>query len=522
MWNPSFRCLSPILARRHLLCSSVLCLALLSCACKGGDSTTAQPEPQEEPQVLMTSTDESGAAEVRNADGDTVLHLEAIDENGDPLPEVDVLYLGGSPYPLVAFNQSESGDPAGTFELVPGSDQLSKTAGEGGQIDSGVFVLNYLDPTLSRLYDPGKDSYQPVEYPNIGELRQIVDLNALRMYLLTVPGLEDDGEITTASLRDVFEPGYRAHMMEEVFHGVCPAERCPIAHRVARIFEYCENQHRSFRYQRYVTDQEVKWFWLPLGVAAGVTIDSPVDGATITGEDDRDVEIAGSINLPPDVVTADGGHVELWINGVHYADALGVGGDGTGDGSLFSSSALVHLAEGQNTIRLVACVSEVNRGLENGPEGEAGEATVSVTYQGGDSGLTAPSLTQLTHPSSFPCPEGTVPLTFHFSDPDGDVVTAYEHMSWSFRGQPGDQLRSGDVSAQEKFECLRGTEGDCSFELTYQGFEGGDWFRWEFWVEDAGGLVSQKLTMTANVTGDCFPLDTSQAAAPQVVVQRLP
>jgi hypothetical protein len=506
---------------RHLLCSSTLCLALLICACEGRDSTTAsQPENQEEPHVLAASTDDLGVADIQDADNITRLRVETVNENGSPLPGVDVTYLETSPYPIVAFNQSDSGDPAGMFQVVPGTGDAMRTAEEPKGIDKGVFILNYLDPTQSRLYDPEKDSFVPVEYPNLAEIRQIVDLDALRFYLLGVPGLIDRGETTIGSFRNDFDAEYRAHIMERVFTGLCSPEQCPVAHRLARLFAYSAGQDDKFRYQVYGSERGIAWFWLPLGVSAGVTIDSPHDGATITNEDERNVEVTGSIDLPPDVLTIDGAHVELWVNGAEFPGVISVGGDGSGEGALFSSTSLVQLAEGENTIRVVAYVSEVNRGLQNGPAGEAGEATVTLTYQGGVSDPHAPSLTQLTHPTSFPCPEGTVPVSFHFSDPDGDVVTAYEYSAWSVGGQTGDQLRSADVTTNDKFVCLRGTEGQCGFNLSYGGFNGGDWFRWEFWVEDATGLVSQKLTMTANITGDCSHLSLSPAELQGAAIER--
>jgi len=496
----------------RLLPIAMLCLVSAICGCSGDDSTTSsQPETPDEPQVFTATTDSSGVAEIRDAESYAVMLVETVDQEGTPMAGVDVMYIESSPYPIVAFNDSACGDPAGTFQVLPGTGAARRIAGETAQMDIGVFVLNYLDPSLSRLYDPERDSFVPVQYPNLEEIRQIVDLNALRLYLLAVPGLEEVGVRTRSEMLGHVPIEDDISLMETIVSD-CPVYDCPIFHRRANFIAYTSNQHDNYRYQVYSSTSGVPGFFLPLGVSAGITIDSPVDGATISNEDDRDVEVTGIIDLPPDVVTTDGGHVELWVNGTHYPGVLGVGGDGTGEGSTFSSSSLFQLAEGSNTFRVVAYVSEVNRGLETGAGGMAGEATVTVTYDGGASGPRAPSLTNLTHPTSFPCPGGTVPLTFDFSDPEGDVVTAYEYLTWSMRGETGDQLFTADVATNDKFTCLRGTEGQCSFELTYQNLTGGDWFTWEFWVEDANGLESQRLTFTADITADCrLPL-SSQAS----------
>jgi hypothetical protein len=290
-----------------------------------------------------------------------------------------------------------------------------------------------------------------------------------------------------------------------------PTQLCHIVLRSAILIARSAGQHDSFIYEIVADDQLKNRFFLPMGVAAGVDIDSPLNGATITDEDDRDVEVTGTIDLPPDVLTLDGGHVELWVNGVLFPDALGIGGDGTGSGSLFSSSSKFRLAEGENTFRVVAYVNEINRGLENGPAGEAGEAIVTINYEGGTSGGNAPSLTLLTHPTTLPCPNGASPVAFDFSDPDGDVVTAYQNMSWSMNGQTGSELTIIDVYEYDRGACLRGTEAQCSFDLTYWDMNGGDWIKWEFWVVDAEGLASQKLSFTVYFTGDCSQSDSSPA-----------
>jgi hypothetical protein len=490
----------------------LLCTAVLISGCKGGSTGDTQPDPQEEPQVFSTTTDVSGLAEIQDDDGAALMRIQTTDENGTPLADVDVIYLDSTPYPIVAFCQPETGDPAGTFQAVSGvgGAELSVTAADTA-MDMGVFLLNYLDPTLSRLYDPQIDQFEPAGQSNLEEVRHLVDLDALRMYLLVVPGLEAKGRYTLSYIREVFTQQTVMRLFEK--HGDCvdPAEECQMSLRTAILMARTVGQNDSYTYEIIADGNLENRFFLPMGVAASVTIDSPLDGVTITSEDERDIEVTGSINLPPDVLTLEGGHVELWVNGVHFPDALGVGGDGTGKGSLFSSSSQFQLAEGENTFRVVAYVSEINRGLENGAGGEAGEAIITINYEGGTSGGNAPSLTLLTHPTTLPCPNGASPVAFDFSDPDGDVVTAYQNMSWSMNGQTGSELTIIDVYEYDRGACLRGTSAQCSFDLTYWDMKGGDWIMWEFWVVDAEGLASQKLSFTVYFTGDCSQSDSSPA-----------
>jgi hypothetical protein len=236
-------------------------------------------------------------------------------------------------------------------------------------------------------------------------------------------------------------------------------------------------------------------------VQATVIIDSPIDGTTFIDPEDRMQEISGRINVPPDILTLDGGHVDLWGNGQLIADAIGVGGDGTGEGSIFTSDGALQLAEGENTLQVIAYVSEVNRGFESGSNGEAGQAAVTVDYDPEDAAPTAPTLSALSYASTFTCPDGVVPVSFHFRDPDGDAVTAYESVVWVIDGEGGDFSGSVPIADAPELSCLTGTAADCEVGITYTGLHAGDWFEWEFWVEDATGLQSNHLEVLVTITG---------------------
>lgn len=504
--------ISPLQRLVRRLFVPAMCLALAVGGCKATDSGgNTQPQPPEEPQVFSAATDASGLAEVQDEDGVALMRIQTTDESGNPLAGVDVIYLDSSPYPIVAFCRPETGEPAGTFLAVAGGSTAALSVSETDNgLDMGVFILNYLDPTTSHLYDPGTDPFHPVGQSNLEGIRRLVDLDALRMYLLTVPGLEGRVRYDLGFIRSQYPANTLMSLFDKFAGCVDTHEGCHLLLRAVTLAVRTAGQHDSFTYEIFADNELEHMFYAPMGVAADVNIDTPLDGVTITSETDRDIEVTGTINLPPDILTLDGGHVELWVNGIHYSNALGVGGDGTGTGSMFSSSTTFELAEGENTFRVVAYVSEVNRGLENGPAGEAGEATVTVNYQGGTSGPTAPSLSLVTYPTSLPCPQGASPVAFDFTDPDGDVVTAYQYMSWSIGGQTGDVTNVYDVYDQDRHACLRGTSAQCSFDLTYHGVNGGDWTRWEFWVEDAEGLSSNKISFMAVVTGDCLESSSSQ------------
>jgi hypothetical protein len=300
-------------------------------------------------------------------------------------------------------------------------------------------------------------------------------------------------------------------MVENYGHCTHPSDPCYVFLSLAVFLARTAGQDDSFVYETIGDGTAANEFFVPIGVSADVNITAPTGGETIANGADRNIELTGTINLPPAVLTTDGGHVEAWFNGAQYPNILSIGGDGAG-GSTFSSASLFELAEGENTFRVVAYVSKINRGLENGPGGEAGETTITVTYEGGVDGPTAPTLSLVTSPTVLPCPDGSSPVAFEFADPDGDVVTAYQYTSWSMDGITGTRTDVYDVYVEDRHACLRGTEAQCSFDFTYWNMKGGDWVGWEFWVEDAEGLTSNKISFHVTFTGDCSPSALSAAA----------
>ncbi|MBD3235863.1 MAG: hypothetical protein GF330_04095 [Candidatus Eisenbacteria bacterium] len=508
----------------RLLAAVGLCLPLLLSGCLGGDeaSNTTGPGAEEESAqegMAEAVSDADGIALVTGSDGTVQFEAELLDPDGAPLSGVQITYLATAQNPVICLNDSASGDPYGMFELVPGLEVMcgdtdprvpAHPQGDASH-EVGVLILELLDPASGHIYDPARDHGDPNRTSTLQTINRVVDFDDLLFFIETTPGVEHSGEFTAGSIRDHSKT--YARFFEAFIDSEDPARQA-IAQRIASYASFVIGQHDSYRYRSYRydpngdcdedDDADCIKMAIPLGVQAAITIDNPVDGTTYTDPDDRLQELSGAINLPPDVITLDGGGVELYANGVLLTDAVGVGGDGTGEGSLFSTGEM-QLAEGQNMLQMIIYVSNVNRGMENGDNGEAGQATVTVSYEPGASAPTAPVLSDVSHPTTYGCPNGVVPVSFHFSDPDGDVVTVYESFVWNVGGEDGS--RSGSVPLDElpHLSCLGGTAGDCQVDVGYYGLHDGDWFTWEFWVEDAEGLQSNHIDLTVTITG-CAPL----------------
>ncbi len=486
-------------------------LGLSSCTKEqGSPNGPAMSSPS---SLLEAVTDDQGFALIVDASGETLFEAEAYDSLGHPLTGLDVTYITSDADPLLAFNQAESGDPAGTFLIESGSAALASEASGDSAPDIGVFILNLLDPTQGRLYDPARDGFSPTRYPNIERIRQVVAIDDLLLILQTSPSLTDGGVKTRGELVGGMQPAHR----ERLFTGLASGSwwGVPLLHRFAMLVLFAQNQHDSYRYHCFELDNLRGRMFLPLGVQATVTFSSPLDGETFAGAGQRQQTIAGRINLPPTVTTADGGRVELRGNGVLISNALGVGWDQAGTGSAFTSIPL-ELAVGENALQVSVYVNEANRGLENGAEGLAGQATLTLHYEE-DSGSHAPVFTSISYPTSFPCPDGSLPVTFHFSDPDADVVTAFERAQGVVNGAPVEYERSAAVADHPNLSCLTGASADCTIVITYGSVMSGSWFDWEFWVVDATGLASNHLAFRATIEPGCDPFTLNPAQIALVV-----
>jgi hypothetical protein len=496
----------PVRGKMALGIGLVLALALGSC---GKESATA-PDPDPITGYSAATTGADGAAVVQNADGATVLEVVAYDEAGNPLSGLAVDYLAASPNPLVAFTQAATGAAAGTFELV--APTALRAADDAHAI--AVVILNLLDPQRGRLYDPERDGFSPTRNTNLAEIRQVLDLETLTAIIETTPGFAEPRECTRTQLGALIEHYNTMIGFERGYSHEPGSEPRLLAERLTRVALFAQNQHASYRYRLYLDQRQHACFMVPLGVTATINIDTPANGASFLDTAQRRQSLAGRVALPPEVVTADGGKVELWANGHLMSGALGVGGDGSGAGSAFNTLAPLQLALGQNTLRVLVYVNEVNRGLANGVNGEAGEASVTVDYEEPPSGPSAPVMTNIVYPTDFPCPDSQVPISFHFVDRDGDVEIAHEVANWSIRGVPGDYDRTASVHYQSNLECFTQIESDCTINLSYGDLTGGDWIHWEFWVVDGTGRESNHLELQMDIVGDCDGVRALRSGTP--------
>jgi hypothetical protein len=435
---------------------------------------------------------------VADAEGTHLFEAEILDFEGNPLAGLEVSYLHATPSPLIAFNHPETGEPAGTFlideETALGSSGVSGLSGDQA-VPLGVFVLSLFDPTLGRLYDPERDGFSPRRNTNIDGIRRVLNYEDIMLVLESTPGLVDRGVKKKSELPTEFHTDILRYLVREGVVGD------PIHHRIARFALFSLNHAPSYRY-RYFSDATTKTtFVLPLGVQASVAFTSPENDRTYSSPRERSQPVAGTVDVSPEVVSSDGGRMDLQVNGSVLHDVIALSGDGRG-GTLFEGVGELQLVEGENTIEVLAYASVSNRGLENDAGGLAGSARVLVRYEPQD-GPFPPVFSDLNYPTTRPCPEGVLSITFHYSDPDGDIDRFYEHTTVTIGGETVEQEASAPIDAFPALSCLTGIEGDCSFELTYSGIDGGDGVQYEFWVTDATGLESNHLTVDVAFTGNC-------------------
>lgn len=478
--------------------------------CFGGEESPNSTAPGDDENQnddpigsVIENTDEAGLVEIRNASDEVVFEAEVLDSLGNPLPDVEVCYFLSSPNDLACFLDAETGSPMGMFELVTeetyGRGKTAQSKSE--DVNSGVFILSLLDPSLGRLYDPGRDGFAPTRSTTLQSIRRVMDYEDLTTIIEMTNEVMETRVMTKAEI-----VGSLANSTSRLFslyeHEPSQGPDFIILQRVTRLISFVENQHDSYRYRLYriANATGLIGYFIPLGVQAAVTITNPVDGTTYTDADDRLQMVTGTINRPPDILTSDGGHVDLYGNGVLIGQAISVGGDGSGEGAEFSSEGDVQLAEGENTLQVIAYVSEVNQGFENGIDGEAGKATITVNYEPEEADPTAPALSSFSHPTQFGGPDGQFSVSFNYADPDGDIALVWEHLTYYMLGQGGDITASGSIYEHDDFACLRGTGGGCELLISYTGFTERDWFEWELWVEDSTGLSSNHLELLVTIT----------------------
>lgn len=498
--------------RAGFLAALVIALILLALGCFGSPSSDDEGSngtTSSDPGVFLSTTNDSGLATVTNDSGDVVLVAETRDSLGAPIPGLMVTYLDCSPEPMVAFN-ADSGEAVGTFLIAPGDAAKQDEPG----VSAGVFILSLLDPTYGRLYDPQRDDFATGVQNNIASIRGIVGYDNIQLILDTTPGLVDTGIKTKAELmaeQGPYEKWLRLYDESPTFTSSAIVQRC------GSFVKLSEDQHDNYRYRKYKDSKTGLNFLLPLGLTVNVQIVSPANGAVYTEGVDREQTIWGALDVTPDVVTLDGGEFHLYVNGALYGGTVQFLGDGA-SGTTFTGQTPITLGEGETTVEVTTVVNEPNRGFESSEDGTSGTGVSRVRYQGQLEGPFTPSIGGLSYPVSAPCPDFIYQFGFDWSDPDGDISTFSFRMT-TYRASIDDLTDWGVQSlAASNFPCLSRTSGECSIGTEYEGEDGGDWIRTEFWLTDAGGRESNHLTFQLNITGDCDPFGKTGPSAPEVKV----
>jgi hypothetical protein len=460
---------------------------------------THTPEPVTNAAVYGASTNDDGVANVENESGETVFTAVAADSSGTPLAGLEVTYFGAAPELLVAFNDAATGEPLGTFAATPGvagakRDRTRQSA--DGSIQTGVFILDMLDIGGGRLYDPSRDGFQPVLPNTLEELRARLSYDDVEFILNTCPGIEDFGE---RSLGDIgpLHASDDDRLFDIYDNRLEPEERMAV-HRVSRLATWAIGRPSSYRVHIWRSLPDGRFFFIPVGAQVIPTIDAPQNGHTVTDESQRVVSVSGRLHEEPVFLTADGGHVEIYANGVHLAGALSVGGDGSGK-SVFSIPGGLQLVSGENRLEVVAYVGEAGWGFATPVSGEVGRSSVTVNYEPSEESAD-PALSALNYTPTVSGPDGTVPINFHFRDGQADIARFH----WKGNGEINGQVTSGEFEhAITEIPDLAGmigtVEGNSTIFFKYGDVDEGGWFNIEFWIIDAAGHSSNHLMVQMTI-----------------------
>lgn len=492
----------------------LVALTAIICGCGHREKLTTESE---EAAVYEATTGSDGVAELDLSNQGGTFVAVALDPTGAPLPNLHVSYFAATPEPIVAFT-SEDGSPVATFAVtLSGSSSGRSTSAlsedEGSEI--GVFILSMLDLGAGHLYDPLRDGFTTPHLNKLRTIRYMLNYEDLRALLDTVPGLTERSTKTVGAMRaDMVDTA--GYMFRRLNQGDMSQRAQLFAHRFLRIATWMSGVSPNYRVIMWRGEEtetaEPPFFLIPLGVQSTVTIDGPLAGQTFSGATQRDVTVAGRINEEPALLTTDGGHVELFVGGAEIPGVVVVGGDGSG-ASTFSLSGLLRLEPGENQIEIVAYIGESGRGLETPINGESGRAAVRVTYE--DASNPAPVLSNLQYTATVPGPNGSIPLSWHFRDADGDIARFHEVASGTMNGQPVHSENEGAIAQIPALSCMVATvEGDCGHAFNYRGVENAS-LSYEFWVIDGTGLASNKLLARLTIASGVTTIVALPSGAPE-------
>ncbi|MBD3160833.1 MAG: hypothetical protein GF346_01665 [Candidatus Eisenbacteria bacterium] len=490
-----------------LLCLSG-CLALFAVAmigCSRDESPTGSGPPDDQGDaagMLEGRTDDRGTAELGGTGGPPLLRVQALDPEGNPLAELDVTFLESDGLDLIAFEDRDREASVGTFALER-TDAKRRDPSDDGTA-AAIFILDMLDPSRGRLYDPTRDDFVVDVQPTIEEIRQVVGLEMIEAIVGGVPQIRDQGIHRLDAYRTLYGENTEVHLFQALTDDEDPLSDSPVALRLGTLLLASMDQDDAYLYHVYRIDTSLEGlFIIPLGVQPDLQISNPEHGRTYGNPEEAIQDVTGTADCGPGVFAGEGGGLELQVNGAAYRNALTV--QHSGNGTFFSSTSPFQLAPGENTFLVSAYVSIANRGLATGDNGFVGQVSVTATLGEGQSSGRPPSLGGLTVPSLFPCPDFSYQVAFDFADPDGDATYFHQYAYLMVDEEPSENRTTVPIAETGILSCLQGTQARCSIPQTYKGLNGGDWLYYEFWVEDATGLESEHLEFYVVVQGDCDP-----------------
>ena len=477
-----------------------LCLALCACGESRPDRDGAAAAVPAAQPILAAFSDATGFVAI---DGPTGRRLEALllDPSGAPLAGYAATYIGASPEPIVAFENPETGRPAGTFCLVgppprndPAAAGLASGKAAGEEPLRAVFVLYPDAPRRSALLDPAARAPVADLSTNLDGAHPIENLGSLLVRLASADGLLDAGRVPLGELL-----GRKSLREDRALLFVPPSlsppgSLDPILLTRAPLDAWSWKQDRAYVYHVFKAPGAPPGHLLiPLGLDATATLTSPVPGEVFTEGEGTDVPIAGRVTIPHRLFRLPGGRIEVSTDGGPAFLDTEIGADPAGETRFLARARLD--GTGRHRIEVDVFLPPGLRGFWTDDDGRAYHLEQAVAYEPDSEMNGAPRLSGLSYPTEAPVPAGRVALAFEVADPEGDVVAAHEKIRWSFGGTVSEAAGSAPVAGHPELGWLA-EGGRGRILVAYAGASQGDWLEWLFWVEDAEGRASHPLQAT--------------------------
>ncbi|MBD3335390.1 MAG: hypothetical protein GF355_07720 [Candidatus Eisenbacteria bacterium] len=491
----SLKCLIRSAAGRRRLSQAARAAGIVLAVCGCSETPLAPRGPAQTapgPVIGDAITDADGAAALRLFAGRVVLCVTLQDSSGAPVPDERVTLIAGRDQSLIALGDAREGRSGGTLLLELGAAMLLR-ATDSVRADFAVIPGR---PGRARLLDlevPGIDADARSLAAGCGT---VTAYDRLVGFLRTVAGYADQGVVPLAQL---MEEGAFSDREILIFHPAAAASSAPVTMRRGRADAWPPAADLALHvFRPLVTD--APWAVLPMGPAPRIELEQPLQGEVFAGPAEQELTLEGRLAAPAALLAAYGARLELRRDGVRLDAAGSAELRPAGDGSRFVWDKPLALVPGEQRLSVALLLPPLLQGFAPQCSG-APAAERRVIYEPDPAASPAPVLSTFSYPREGPVPAGRLALSFHFADPESDIVAAHERLSWSMGGQTGSWSGSAHPADDPSLAVLQDPAGECLVILSYSGAVPGDWIEWRFWVTDAAGHASHPLRARIVMTG---------------------